>query len=217
MRVVSDAKGVHWEITPPAGGFFGEAKPERKFRKPRPLTEAQRRELGFPTEPEPSTPSSVKQPKRRRASTVRRQALAGKAGPFAAILAAAVTVAETIDQHRQAHPGRTRQASTRTDSRPSPGTSASQFAPSQTPSRYLSRSRTPRTRSRSAISMAQLSCQHSVRFVDRPSELLGDLVECPQCEVKVSIVNAEPTGTLGEGERPPGRDAGGPTVSATLA
>ena len=38
----------------------------------------------------------------------------------------------------------------------------------------------------------KLSCQHSVRLRGRPSELLGAFVECPQCEVKVTVVDAEP-------------------------
>jgi hypothetical protein len=40
----------------PPGGFFGTGKPERNFRRPRPLTEARRRELGFLPEPDPPTP-----------------------------------------------------------------------------------------------------------------------------------------------------------------
>src|SRR5262249_5905012 len=60
----------------------------------------------------------------------------------------------------------------------------SQFAPRSEPGH--------RAPSRTASSDARLSCQHTARLRGRPSELLGGFVDCPVCDVKVTVVDAEP-------------------------
>jgi len=109
------------------------------------------------------------------------------------LAAAAVMGAEAVRALKAAHTptaqtGRAQTALGATSGSPlahAAAESMSQYAPRPQHQR--------RAASRSASSIAKLSCQHTVRLHGRPSEVLGwAFVKCPQCGVNVTVLDAEP-------------------------
>jgi hypothetical protein len=169
----------------------GKRKPERKFRAPRPLT-AQQRALGFASEPEQPARARSQKPKARRAK--QSQLASGEGGWLVGVAAAAVVAAEVRGALQAARrpPAPTRQA----PAGAGPPVSRSPLAgtTAERPRQYGRRPQPARrTPSRTATSIAKLSCQHTARLRGRPSQLPGRFVECPRCGVNVTVVEAEPT------------------------
>jgi len=191
------ARDWDWDArtVPPPGGFFGggKRKPERRFRAPRPLTEQQRRGIGFASEPEPPARPPSQKPKSRRASK-RPQATSG-GGPLVVLAAAAVMATEV----RRALKTKPKPSALSRGAGTAVGSPAGRLPlaqPADWPSQFAPRPESARRQlSRTASSIAKLSCQHTVRLRGRPSELLGRFVECPVCDVKVTVVDAEPART----------------------
>jgi protein-arginine kinase activator protein McsA len=187
-RVVTDAHGTRrTEVECHSCGYTWAAS----SRSDRTICPDCRAAVYISVEPEPPAPAQSQAPKAPRA---RKQSQVTSEGGWLTGLAAAAVVATEVASALRA--ARTPLAPTGARATAGSPPSRSPLAPAAAdrPGQYGPR-RQPARRapSRTASSIAKLSCQHSVRLRGRPSELLGGFVECPQCEVKVTVVEAEPT------------------------
>jgi hypothetical protein len=168
---------------------FEEMGPLPQWPGPRTLTQRERQEAGSLTAPEPPARPQPKPPKARRPSTPQ---AASRQGGWLVGLAAGALMATEVCRALKA-------AQTPTAARQvppvgrSPSRSPLALTDAERPSQYVPRPQpTRRTPSRTASSVAKLSCQHAIRLRGRPSELLGGFIECPTCKVNVTVVDAEP-------------------------
>jgi hypothetical protein len=169
----------------PPGGLFGKAKPERRFRKPRPLTQAQRRELGLLSEPDPPVPATAPTPRARRAP--KRPQVTSGGGGLTGLAAAAVMAIQVADALK---PARIHRAPAVPRGDPVDAISQAVRTP---PSQPLPASQFPRRAAmspppRAVTTIAVLSCGHKTRLNGPPSGWIGLGVQCPECRHHVNVV-----------------------------